>query len=344
VRVAVDARPAVFPQKTGVGYYTWHLLKRMPAIDPGNEYIAWYLNVRALAGGRRRLLAELSVTERVTPIPATWFERSSERLDLPRLEWFARFDVLFAPNFVPPPTRTRRLVVTVHDLAFRLHPETAPQSTRWWLARIDRTLHRASRIIAVSEATKRDLLELYDVSEERVAVIPNGVDGQLFHPPSPEEVEQVRRRFGISGLYLVFLGGIEPRKNLPNLVRAFADLPAGVRPSLVLAGGSVEWNTEGRDALDRALRELPREVGEAMACGTPVVTSDVPALAEVAGDAALLVEPRDPAAIASAMERVLTDEGLRRSLKTKGIARAAGYTWDETARRTVQVLHEAGED
>lgn len=381
IRIAVDARPAVFPQRTGVGYYTWHLLKHLPAVDPNSEYVAWYLNARALTGGRRRRLAELPVTERWTPIPTRWFDRMTERFDLPRIEWFVRFDLLFAPNFVPPSTRTRSLVVTIHDLAFRLHPETAPQSTRWWLSRVERTLERATRIIAVSEATKRDLLELYGVSNERVAVIPNGVDGRAFHPPSPEDVARVRRRFGIAGPYLLFLGGIEPRKNLPALVRAFAQLPPDVRPALVLAGGSVEWNTEGRDALEGALRELPWQIGErivltgyvtevekvallggaeslvypslyegfglpvleAMACGTPVVTSDAPALAEVGGDAALLVDPRDPAAIAAGIERVLRDGELRTELTAKGTARAASYSWEQTARRTAEVLHEAAE-
>jgi glycosyltransferase involved in cell wall biosynthesis len=381
VRVAIDARPAIFSQKTGIGYYTWHLLRTLPTVDPGTDYLAWYLNARALAGGPRRLLADVPVRQRWTPIPSWWFERSAERFDLPRVEWFARFDVFFAPNFVPPPTRAPRLVVTVHDLAFRRHPETAPQSTRWWLARIDQTLERATRIIAVSEATKRDLIELYGVEAGRVAVISHGVDGQVFHPSSPEEVERIRRRYGIDGPYLLSLGGLEPRKNLPNLVRAFARLPANDRPTLVLAGGSVEWNPEGRDALHAALRELPADarngviltghvgeqekvvllggaealvypslyegfglpVLEAMACGTPVVTSDVSALPEIAGDAALLVDPRDPEAIASAMRRILGDEDLRRDLAERGSSRAAGFTWEETARRTAGVLNEAAE-
>lgn len=379
MRVAVDARPAVFPQKTGIGYYTWHLLRHLPVVDPDTDYLAWYLNGRALVGGPRRLLTHLPVTERWTPIPAWWFERLTERFDLPRVEWFARFDVFFAPNFVPPPTRTRRLVVTVHDLAFRLHPETAPQSTRWWLARIDRVLRQASGVIAVSEATKRDLLELYGIEAERVTVIPHGVDGQVFRPSSREDVERVRRRFGIAGPYVLSLGGIEPRKNLPNLVEAFARLPPSDRPTLVLAGGSVEWNPEGRDSLRKALSEAPREVAEqvvltgyvqeqekvallggaealvypslyegfglpvleAMACGTPVVTSALSALPEVAGDAALLVDPEDPAAIAAAVARVLGEEDLRRDLRLRGLSRAAGYTWESTARRTAAVLHEA---
>jgi glycosyltransferase involved in cell wall biosynthesis len=379
VRVAVDARPAVFGQKTGIGYYTWHLLKWLPVVDPGTEYLAWYLNARALAGGSRRLLAEFPIAQRGTPIPSWWFERLTERLDLPRVEWFARFDVFFAPNFVPPPTRARRLVVTVHDLAFRLRPETAPQSTRWWLARIDRTLERAARVIAVSDATKRDLLDLYGVEPERVVVIPHGVDGSVFHPSSPEEVDRVRRRFGIAGPYLLSLGGIEPRKNLPNVARAFARLPEKGRPALVLAGGSVAWNPEGRDALREALEELPpktREaiiltgyvgedekvallggaealvypslyegfglpVLEAMACGTPVITSNVSALPEVAGDAALLVDPADPDDIASAIGRLLEGQGLRKDLGDRGRARAAGYSWEETARKTAATLDQA---
>ena len=98
MRVAIDARPAVFAEKTGVGYYTWNLLKHLPRVDPSGRYLAWYLNARALLGGPRRNLRELpGVRERWTPIPARWFDRL-ESYELPRLEWFVRFDVLFAPK------------------------------------------------------------------------------------------------------------------------------------------------------------------------------------------------------------------------------------------------------
>jgi glycosyltransferase involved in cell wall biosynthesis len=184
VRIAIDARPAVFPQKTGVGYYIWQLLRHLPAADPATTYVAWYLNARGTLG-RRRLLAELAapnLVDRPTPFPARWFEVLSERFDLPRIEWFAPSDVVFAPNFVPPPTRSPKLVVTIHDLAFKRFPGTAPQGTRWWLSRLERALDRASKVIAVSDSTRRDLIDLYAVDPARVEVIPLGVDRAVFHP------------------------------------------------------------------------------------------------------------------------------------------------------------------
>lgn len=383
MRVALDARPAVAPQRTGIGQYTWELLRHLPRVDPETFYMAWYLNARAMVGGPRRFLGELAapnLRERWTPIPARWFERLSARFDLPRVEWLARFDVLFAPNFIPPPTRTGALVVTVHDLAFRRFPETAPHGTRWWLERLDRTLANAARIIAVSESTRRDLMELYDVAAERVVVIPHGVDRETFRPASERELEAARRRFGIDPPYLLSLGGIEPRKNLPNLIKAFAALSAHARTSLVIAGAGVAWNPEGGRLLDAALAEVPAEVRgrialvgyvsgaektaliagaealvypslyegfglpvlEAMACGTPVLTSDVSALPEVAGGAAVLVDPRDVDSIRDGMARILTDPQLRGRLAEAGTARAASFSWTETAERTASVLREVG--
>jgi glycosyltransferase involved in cell wall biosynthesis len=382
VRIAVDARPAAFPQKTGVGYYTWHLLRRLPLVDPGSTYVAWYLNFWALLGrGRHPFGLDLppNLLEHSTPFPAQMFERTSERFDRPRVESFVRFDLLFAPNFLPPPTRARRLVITVHDLAFKLFPETAPQSTRWWLARLDRALANASRIITVSESTRRDLIEAYGVAENRVVVIPHGVDHDLFRPPPAGDMQQVRRRFGIEGSYLLCLGGIEPRKNLPRLVEAFSRLPGDLEAMLVVAGSGAEWNPEGPSLLRSALSALPEGIRrrvvltgyvgehakvallgaaealvypslyegfgmpvlEAMACGTPVLTSNVSALPEVAGGAALLVDPTDTGAIAEGMERLLRHGELRERLATDGIRRAARFDWDETARRTAAVLHEA---
>ena len=380
MRIAIDARPGVSAGMTGIGHYTRELIARLPLVDPETTYVAWYLQVAAILKPWKRqrfFAARPNLVERWTPFPATWFERLSQRWSVPRVEWFARSDVLFAPNFVPPPTATRRLVVTVHDLAFRLFPETAPHSTREWLGRLDRALEQAAEIIAVSEATKRDLVRLYPVAEERVTVIPHGVDRARHRPAAGAEVAEVRARYRLDEPYLLFVGGIEPRKNLPGLVRAFAMLEEA--PSLVIAGSSVSWNPEGRGELRAALATIPGDardrirftgyvgdrekvalltgaaalvfpsryegfgmpVLEAMACGTPVVTSKVSALPEVAGDAALYVDPDDPGDVARGMREVLEDEGLRAHLRREGLARVGAFDWDETARRTAKVLHRA---
>ncbi len=372
--------------RTGIGTYTWNLVRRLPLVDPKTTYVAWYLDVRGAIGlsPGRRLFDDVDVpnlVDRRTPIPTRWFERLSLRLDVPRVEWTVRFDVLFAPNFIPPPTRARALVLTVHDLAFRLFPHTAPQATRRWLSRLDDALRRASEVIVVSEQTRRDLLERYPVRAERVSVVALGVDTRTFRPAPNEAVAAVRRRFGIDGPYVLSLTGIEPRKNLPAIMRAFASLADDVRPLLVLAGPVSPWNPEGWDLLRPALDELPSRVRgqvvltgyvsdpdkvallsgaealvypslyegfglpviEAMACGTPVLTSNVSALPETAGDAALLVDPHDTEAIALGIERLLTDRSLRAQLREAGMVRAMAFDWDESARRTAKILHRASD-
>lgn len=381
MRVTIDARPAVSAGMTGVGVYTRELLLRLPVVDPATRYQAWYLNARRALRpwrwSRRSLPPVPNLTERWTPIPAKRFEQLSLRYELPRLEWFTDFDVLFAPNFVPPPTRSRNLVLTIHDLAFRKFPETAPLATRRWLRRLDRALRQAAEIVVPSEATRADLLELYSVDAERVTVIHHGVDHDRIKPAPEEEVARARERFGLRGRYVLFLGGLEPRKNLPRLVRAFAR--AEVDPTLVIAGASVSWNPEGRDELGSALDALPSTTRqrviltgyldtrdkaalltgaealvfpslyegfgfpllEAMACGTPILTSNVSSLPEVAGEAALLVDPLDEGAIADGMGRLLSDAAYRHRLVEAGRRRLERFSWDGSARKHAEVLRRA---
>ncbi len=367
---------------TGVGHYARELILRLPGVDPDGTYMAWYLNakrgIRPWRWGRRSFPRVPGLVERWAPIPATWFERTSMRWELPRLEWLTRFDVLFAPNFVSPPTASRRLVVTIHDLAFRLEPRTAPLATRRWLARLDRAVRQAAEIVTPSEATRRDLFELYPVDPERVTVIHHGIDAERFRPAPPEEVERIRRRHGIEGPYLLFLGGLEPRKNLPALVRSWSRCSDDA--GLVIAGSSVPWNPEGRTELERTLEALPAggrrrvtltgyvghrdkvalltgaralafpslyegfgfPILEAMAAGTPVVTSSVSSMPEVAGNAAVLVDPRDEDAIAEGLDRVVTDDDLVEGLREAGRERIREFDWDDAARAHAEVFHRAG--
>jgi glycosyltransferase involved in cell wall biosynthesis len=385
VRVVIDARPAMPQARTGVGSYTWQLIRRLPRADPHATFVAWYLDVRAALRLERRagVFADVgapNLVERRMPFPSRWFDRVAMRLDVPRIEWMVRSDVVFAPNFVPPPTRSRRVVLTVHDLAFKRYPETAPMATRRWLARLESSLRTASQVIVVSEQTRRDLLDSYPGLAarlaERLTVVPLGVDTEDFRPVEVDAVDHVRRRFGVAGPFLLSLGGIEPRKNLPALIRAYASLPDGLRPALVIAGPVAPWNPEGWNLVRPALEALPAGVRdhvvvtgyvsdeekvallagaealvypslyegfglpviEAMACGTPVLTSNLSALPETAGDAALLVDPHSVEGIAAGIERLLTDSALRERLRSAGFARAGTFSWEETARRTAEVL------
>jgi alpha-1,3-rhamnosyl/mannosyltransferase len=380
MRVAIDARPAIDAQKTGVGYYTWHLIHELPRVDPETRYVAWYLHAKGLFRSRRFFpeaggADRRNFGEHASRIPARLFSPIASRLSVPRLEWLAAFNVLFAPNFIPPPTE-KPFVVTVHDVAFALFPETARHLGPRWHAGFRRGITSAARILVPSEATRSDLHERFDVASDRITAVPLGVDAEPFAAVTGDDVDRLRRRLGIGGPYLLFLGGIEGRKNLPELVRAFASLPGDLDVRLVIAGGTVARDPgAGRD-LASALRSVPAHVSgrivrtgyvsdadkvvllagaealtypsryegfgfpvlEAMAAGVPVVTSDRSSLPEVAGGAALLVDPDSSDAIAAGIERVLSDTALRARLRKAGPERAASFSWERTAKATAEVL------
>ncbi len=379
MRIAIDARPALDPHGTGVGHYTRQILRHLPAEDPLPEYVAWYLHAKGLVT-RRRFFEGLApnLTEHPSRFPARVFQPVTWRIGMPRLEWLRLdFDALLATNFLPPATRSRGVVLVVHDLAYERFPEMAPQIDARWRRVFRRWLRRAAGVIVPSESARRDLLVHHDdVDPARIHAIAHGAEA--FVPPPPAEVAGVRERFGIGGRYVLFVGGIDPRKNLVRLVEAFR--ACGTDAWLVIAGGEVNWIPDEAGRLRAAVEKLPEAVRrrvvltgyvseadkrallagaealaypslhegfgfpvlEAFAAGLPVLTADTSALPEVAGRAALLVDPLDAAAIADGLDRLLRDEGLREGLRRAGAERVRAYTWQETARRTAEVLQAAG--
>jgi glycosyltransferase involved in cell wall biosynthesis len=379
MRTVIDARPALDPRRTGVGRYAQQLIRHLPHADPDDEYVAWYLHAKGLLRPRRFFegVGAPNLSERASRFPARVFEPLSSRLGVPRVEWSVEFDVLLATNFLPPATHAPGVVMVVHDLAFERMPETAPHMNERWRRRFDGWLARAAGVLVPSDSTRRDLLANHPVDASRITVTPLGVDAAAFAPAPREQIESACRRFGVDGPYALFLGGIEPRKNLDALVRAFARLPPGTR--LVIAGGPVRWDPGASDRLDATIAQLPPAargrivrtgyvsdrdrlallsgatllaypslyegfgfpVLEGFAAGVPVLTSNASSLPEVAGDAALTVDPKDDSAIAGGLAQLFGDDDLRAMLSASGLARAATFTWEATARRTAEALRRA---
>jgi glycosyltransferase involved in cell wall biosynthesis len=295
---------------------------------------------------------------RQLPLPRRALYEAWRRLGWPPVERATGpVDVVHATTIVVPPRRSAPLVVTVHDLAFVHEPEQfTAHGVRAMTAGLERVQRHADLVLCSSQATLDDCARA-GLRAERLRLVPLGVDP--VEPPAPDEVEAVRRRVGGDG-YLLFVGTLEPRKNLHRLVEAVELLPAG--RDLVVAGpagwgpgthpassrvtwlGFVDERTKaalyaGADALCYpSLREgfgLP--VLEAMALGTPVVTSAGTATAELGGDAVILVDPRDPAAIAKGIEEALARHD---ELALAGPLRAARYTWSATADRVLAAYRE----
>lgn len=291
-----------------------------------------------------------------------------EQLALPR--WLSRGDVLWSPCGTGPLT-VQNQIVTIHDVAYLEHPEWFNRwFARWYRFLVPRLVHKVWRIIAVSEFTKVRLVEMTRVSPEKIVVIPNGVDVR-FQPKAPEEVARTRDALGIpSSNYVLCLGSLEPRKNLHRLLKAWGNiyhkLPNDVW--LVLAGAKGKALVFQNISFDK----LPPRVYltgyvpdeylpalysgalafvyvslyegfglpplEAMACGTPVVTSNITSLPEVVGNAAILVNPYHVKNIADGIYELIRNDALREELKSKGLERAKQFTWDRTAALTWEVL------
>ncbi|MGH2569667.1 MAG: glycosyltransferase family 4 protein [bacterium] len=373
MRVLLDAR-TVGRDFSGVGNYVLELVRGFAALD---EDVRFDLCVR---GGSA--ICDLRLDERFTTFETRISHESHplgdlwEELVLPRRAAGLGADVLHGPAFVIPcrPMRIAR-VVTIHDLVAFTHPHTIPRKyalyMRW---QIRRAVRHATRVITVSRSVADDLARVLGVRREGVEPVLHGVSPR-FRPPDPAVVEDVRRRHGLPNPYVLFVGNLEPRKNVPGLVRAFRSIRERFgRPLDLVVVGRKAWLSDklvrelGADPTRDAVRvlgyvpaeDLPALYGaaevfafpsfhegfglpvlEAMACGTPVVTSGTSSLPEVAGDAAVLVDPGSPSSIAEGLLEVLLRADRRAELVQRGLRRVAQLDWLRTARETLRVYREA---
>ena len=376
----IDGAP-LLTRKTGIGVYTDRLLSGMIAADPNLDvrlYLPLPMRQALHRQEKEKMLAELrqKLPERVTCVPNSfppkarrWLWRGTDLF--PVDEILGGVDLYHATNLVMPPLKRAKGVLTVYDLTFMLFPEYHVKGMQAFASDMRKFVGRADRIIAISEHTKRDIVELLDVPAEKIRVTLLAADEKFRVLDKDAAQHEVLAKYGIDREYILYTGTLEPRKNVPALVRAFHMLKREAKiPHRLVLAGKKGW------LYDRIFAEV-RELGledeviftgyvpdddlpylyngadlfaypsiyegfgipplEAMACGCPVVASNSSSLPEVVGDAGVMVDPHDEAALAEAMGKVLADSALAASLREKGLDRSRLFSWERCARETLEV-------
>jgi glycosyltransferase involved in cell wall biosynthesis len=369
VRIGIDARKL---HDFGIGTYIRNLLRQLARVDRDTEFVLLCRHddaaVLASLGENFRPLAESAGNYSFT-----------EQWKIPLVLRREGVTLFHAPHYVLPPLVPCRSVVTIHDCIHLMFPQYLPNRLAHGYARaqIVTAARRATRILTVSESSKRDILRFVDLRPDKIDVIYNAYDQRFAVEPREEDVVRVRERYQLHDEFVLYAGNVKPHKNLERLIEAFHLVRnKGLdHLKLVLIGDEISKYASLRRAVHRHqlhkyvrfLGYLPEETLavmyrlagvfvfpslyegfglpplEAMASGTPVVTSNVSSLPEVAGDAAVLVDPYDPDAIAEGIRQVLTDEQLRRELRRKGLARARQFSWEDSVRRVREIYLEVVE-
>jgi glycosyltransferase involved in cell wall biosynthesis len=366
VRIGIDARKL---HDFGIGTYIRNLLRHLARMDDRTEYVV------VCRPEDREALATLGANFRTVPEAAGNYTMA-EQFKIPLVLQREGVTLFHAPHYVLPPLIRCRSVVTIHDCIHLMFPQYLPNRFAFDYARASIRLaaRRATRVLTVSESSKRDILKYVDAHPDKIDVIYNSYDERFAIDPAEEDVVRVRERFQLQDEFVLYAGNVKPHKNLERLIEAFHIVrKRGLdHLKLVLIGDEISKYTALRRAVHRHqlhkyvrfLGYLPEETLavmyrlagvfvfpslyegfglpplEAMASGTPVVTSNVSSLPEVAGDAAVLVDPYDPAAIADGIYRVLTDEQLRKDLRYRGVARAGMFSWEQSVRRVRKIYEQ----
>lgn len=375
MRIGIDYTAAV-RQGAGIGRYTRNLIRALAQLDTENQYILFVAGGWGEGDGLGPWPDSFQV--RAIPLSDRWVHILWQRLRLPVpvQAITGALDLFHSPDFVLPPTGRTPSILTVHDLSFLRVPQFFVPGFREYLERaVSRAVDRAACILADSESTRVDLMQLMAVEPERVTVLYPGVEPRFRPVKEADMLAAVRARYDLPGRFILGLSTVQPRKNFDGLIEAFrrllarsADGPEIADLHLVIAGGK-GWMYEDTLALVKraglegrvhfpgfvAEADLPAlyclagafafpswyegfglPVLEAMACGTPVVAADNSSLPEVVGEAGLLVDAGDPDALSEALGRLLRDEALQGRLFRAGLDQARCFTWEEAAQ---QLLH-----
>lgn len=365
--IAIDASRANKDNKTGTEWYSYYIIQELKKIIPPSERVILYTN--------KKLKGDLGV------MPSGWREKV--------LNWPPRYlwtqirmwwellvnppDILFVPAHTIPflPIKKKiRVAVTVHDVGFKRFPKLYKKIQYWYHDLTMRKIRRrADQIITISNFSRREIIDLYRVKPEKIFVTYLGYDQNKFKPRSVNQ--EILNQYQISQPYLLYVGRLEKKKNVGNLIKAFASVKAQ-HPDLelVLAGGGGNYFVQVKAIIDQFKltkeivltgylpeKDLPEifsaatvflfptlyegfglPIIQAQASGVPVITANFDPQKEVAGGAAILVDPRQPAEIAQAIDQLLTDQNFKNEIIKKGLSRAQDFSWTKTAGEVWTVL------
>lgn len=380
LRVCLDLSPTAH-RRAGLGTYAGELASALHSLEDTADLTLFYNDPAHTLPLPSSLSSLPCHSIPLATKPWRLLAAFSQQLNLGLDRWLPECDIFHATEHLLPRLKRCKTVLTVHDLIFALFPEYHLPLNKWFLNRFMPVfVRRADAIITVSECSKRDLINLYAVLPERITVVYEGVDKRFHTDPGPEALTGLRQRYALPERFILYVGTIEPRKNLTTLLEAFkqfqvmhSDLKLETFNLKLVIAGRPGWLYQ--PTFDRikalGLEDNVRLLGyvpdddlpalyraaevfvfpslyegfglpplEAMACGTPVICSNASSLPEVVGDAGMLVEPSDVEAWTAALAHLLADAGLRAELGWRGRRQAIQFTWRETAQRTLELYQQ----
>jgi len=384
MRIGIDATPIFLPLG-GIGYYILNVLKHLAHIDHENEYILY--NAEPTDGQRQ-------VPPHLNPLPLTggeggergqrsFFQHAGNiqiiNVWRPTLRWRARrdrIDVFHGPNYRLPARGLHGSIVSIYDLSVARLPQLFRKAIgrRRDFVKSKRVAQTADRVITISQHSARDIIDLYEVPKERIAVIHCGVGDEFFPETDLTLIRKVKKQYDLENReYILYVGGSDPRKNAVTLLKAYSGLSEIHPQTALVLVGSMQRRSEEiykvirsnglerhvmvvGDVTQEALRVLYSQASlfvfpslyegfgmpvlEAMACGAPVIASNTSSIPEMSGDAAIFIEPTDVDALAASIRRVLKDREPREAMRSNGFARVKLFSWETAARRTLEVYED----
>ncbi|MCM8833544.1 MAG: glycosyltransferase family 4 protein [Candidatus Omnitrophica bacterium] len=376
MKIGIDANPLLDEKKTGIGWYAYNLIKNIEKIDKENIYI---LFSNSLSRYKKKYEIKKNFKSKnfyvsIRPFPFLVWNYVVAKI-FPFEFLYGNLDLIHTLHVLTPIPLSFHVkqVITIHDLIPLINLNLCPTESLILKIIIPKAVKKADMIITVSYNTKKDLLNHFKIDSEKITVIYPGLHNENIRPIEDyEKIENFKKKYGIYGKYLLFVGAIEPKKNIPKLIDAFIIVKEKFPELKLVLCGKIGWKAE---IFYKKMKDLPEKIKkdiiltgyvpvsdlpylyngcevfvfpslyegfgfpvlEAMGCGVPVVTSNISSLPEVVGDAGILVNPENKEEIAEAILSILNDQNLKKTLSKKGIERAKLFSWENTAKKTLEL-------